>query len=39
MVQAIMRVGEKFIIKSGANNEKDRMLINIPTFIRTCFGF
>lgn len=34
-----MRSGEKFIIKSGANSEKDRMLINFSAFIRTCFGF
>lgn len=33
-----MKAGEKFIIKSGANSEKDRILINFPAFIRTCFG-
>lgn len=37
--QAIMKAGEKFIIKSGAKDEKSRMLINFPAFIRTCFGF
>ena len=34
-----MKAGEKFIIKSGAKDEKNRMFINFPAFIRTCFGF
>lgn len=34
-----MKAGEKFIIKSGAKDEKNRILINFPAFIRTCFGF
>lgn len=38
MEQAIMKAGEKFIIKSGAKDEKSRMFLNFPAFIRTCFG-
>lgn len=34
-----MKAGEKFIIKSGAKDEKNLMFINLPAFIRTCFGF
>lgn len=30
-----MKAGEKFIIKSGAKDEKNRMFINFPAFIRT----
>jgi len=33
-----MKAGEKFIKKSGAKDEKNRILINFPAFIRTCFG-
>lgn len=33
-----MKAGEKFIIKSGMKDEKSRMFISFPAFIRTCFG-
>lgn len=34
-----MKAGEKFIIKSGAKDEKSRMFISFPAFIRTYLGF
>lgn len=35
-----MKVGGKFIIKSGVKDEKNLMLINFPAFIRlACISF